>query len=323
VSTPAVEQRRGRPGAATGGSPGGANRIPAPVRERRPALAALAVLLIVGGALATGLIVMRTGARSDYLVVRTTIDPGQQIRAADLGVARIAGTGANAVPAGSRDLVVGRYATTRIFPGTLVTRQMVGAAPEIPTGYAVVGVVVSTAQRPAVRLRRGDLVQVLTVPRTDAATEPTATTLLDRAEVRAVADAATNGALAVSLLVPAAQLPPVVAAAAAGTVSLAAVPGVAQPATTATSGTASGSDSTASGSDSTAGGPDGTASGSDGGATTPVAPSAQSDATAPTGAPAADTGTGGPGAGAPADGGQVIQPGESLAPSAIGSSTTP
>jgi hypothetical protein len=206
----------------------GADRIPAPVRERRPALAALAVLLIVGGALASGLIVLRAGERSDYLVVRTTVDPGQRISAADLGVAHISGSGAGAIPAHRRAEVVGGYATTRIFPGTLITTRMVTAArPEIPDGSAVVGAVLSSAQHPAARLRRGDVVTVLSAPRENTG-NGTATVLLDRAEVVAVTDASTNGSLAVSLLVPQSEVRAVSAAAANGTVAVAQLPGVAQ-----------------------------------------------------------------------------------------------
>jgi SAF domain len=226
-----------RTGAGAGRSvapaqPSVGDRLPTPPRERKPALAALAVLLIVGGALASGLIVLRAGERSDYLVVKTTVDPGQQISAADLGLAHIAGSGAGAIPARRRAEVIGSYATTRIFPGTLITTRMVTAArPEIPDGSAVVGAVLSSAQRPAARLRRGDLVTVLSVPRSDNVVNATATVLLDRAEVVAVADAPTNGSLAVSLLVPQSETRAVSAAAASGTVAVALLPGVAQPGT--------------------------------------------------------------------------------------------
>ena len=61
----AVERQRQRASRGIGRSAGGpANRLPAPPRQRRPALAAIAVLLIVGGALLAGLLAIRWTAGS-------------------------------------------------------------------------------------------------------------------------------------------------------------------------------------------------------------------------------------------------------------------
>jgi hypothetical protein len=59
--------------------------LPAPVRDRRPALAAIAVLLILSGAFASGLLVYRSGERTDVLVARDDIDVGTTITANDFG----------------------------------------------------------------------------------------------------------------------------------------------------------------------------------------------------------------------------------------------
>jgi hypothetical protein len=187
------------------------------------------VLLIVGGALASGLLILRSGDRDGYLVVVRTVDPGQRISEDDLGVAQIAGNGANAISMASRADVVGDYATTRIFPGTLITEAMIADNVEIPNGQTVVGAVLSTSQRPAARLRPGDLVTVLAVPRSDGTGGEVSVVLLDSTEVVAVEDTSTNDALAVSLLVPNARVPAVTAAAAQGTVAVARLPGVASP----------------------------------------------------------------------------------------------
>src|SRR6266545_1381564 len=45
-------------------------RLPSAPRERRPGLAALAVLLIVGGALSAGFLITKTGKRNGAMVVR-------------------------------------------------------------------------------------------------------------------------------------------------------------------------------------------------------------------------------------------------------------
>src|SRR5687768_16946461 len=59
------------------------SRLPVPKRDRRPALAALAVLLILAGALGSALIAYRSGDRVDVLVASDDILPGQKIDADD------------------------------------------------------------------------------------------------------------------------------------------------------------------------------------------------------------------------------------------------
>jgi hypothetical protein len=178
-------------------------RLPAASRERRPALAALAVLLILGGALASGLIALRSGERNDYLLVRGDIQPGERIEASDLGVARIAGTGASAIPAEQREQIIGQYARTRLFDRTLLTSDMLTPRPAVPDGSAVVGIVLTPDRRPAGNLVRGDVVSVYVVPRPD---DPggESSELLTAVEVVEVESVSTGGgaAVAVSVLVP-------------------------------------------------------------------------------------------------------------------------
>jgi hypothetical protein len=198
VSTPTIQGRAGRREAAQVQT-----RLPGPVRERRPALAALAVLLILGGALASGLIALRSGERSDYLVLRDDVAPGERITASDLGVARIAGTGASAIAASRRDQVVGEYARARLFDGTLLTPDMLSSGSLVPAGAAVVGLVLSPERRPAGGLDRGDIVSIYTVPRPDDGAGEAAQ-LLSAVQVVEVDDLRTDGgsSLAVSVLVP-------------------------------------------------------------------------------------------------------------------------
>jgi SAF domain len=202
VTTPTIHSRTARRAPAQQTS-----RLPGPVRERRPALAALAVLLILGGALASGLIALRSGERADYLVLRSGVQAGERIGATDLGVARIAGTGASAIPAAQRSQVVGRFARARLFSGTLLTPEMLSSHSLVPSNAAVVGLVLSPERRPAGGLARGDIVAVYTVPRPDDGGGD-ATTLLSAVEVVEVDDVRTgdsSSSLAVSVLVPQAQ----------------------------------------------------------------------------------------------------------------------
>ncbi len=144
----------------------GRGRLPAPVRDRRPALAALALLLVLGGALASALIAYRSGDRVDVLVARADIEAGEQVDRSDFRVARVAADGAATIEAAAASNFVGTTATGRIPAGTMLNRSMFLASSSIaPTGSLVVGVVLSASQRPAVELRAGDVVRVFLVPR--------------------------------------------------------------------------------------------------------------------------------------------------------------
>jgi hypothetical protein len=200
-----------------------ADRLPAPVRDRRPALAAVAVLLILSGALASGLLVYRSGERTDVLVARDDIDVGTTITANDFTTARVAADGAAVVSAAARRNFVGSVATTRIPKGTLVNRTMFLRGSVVPAGAEVVGLSLAASQRPAEALHPGDVVRVYLVPRADAGGATVKGTPLVRA-VRVVTVGSTrtgsSQGLPVSVLVPAGSAPDIVANAAAGQVAV-------------------------------------------------------------------------------------------------------
>lgn len=54
-------------------------KMPGAPRERKPALAALAVLLVVGGALAAGLLVIQSGHRVGAIEITQNISQGERI----------------------------------------------------------------------------------------------------------------------------------------------------------------------------------------------------------------------------------------------------
>ncbi|MEZ0492840.1 SAF domain-containing protein [Kineococcus sp. TBRC 1896] len=230
------------PGGSATGSPAG-SRLPGPVRERRPVLTALGLVLVVAGALGSALVVHRTGERVDVLVARHDIAPGQLVTAADLRTARVAADGAAVVPAGALGGFVGTHATTRIPADTLVNRTMFLAGGTVPTGAAVVGVVVRPEQRPTAPLVAGDVVRAYLVAADGVSTvsgQPAGTVLLDAARVvgggmsgdpapGAPDVTATSSAGDVSLLVPETDAASVVAAAAAGQVALVRLAGASVP----------------------------------------------------------------------------------------------
>ena len=82
--------------------------LPSAPRERRPLLAALAVLLIVGGALLAGLLAMRLDQRVQMLAAKDTIKAGQVIDKEDLVSASVSSDLTTLVRADQIDQVVGR-----------------------------------------------------------------------------------------------------------------------------------------------------------------------------------------------------------------------
>src|SRR4051795_8048453 len=106
--------RPGRPEVSTRG------RLPVGRRDRRPALAALALLLVVAGALGAALVVYRSGHRTDVLVAAHEIRTGERVTADDFAVARVAADSDLVVPASERAAFVGSFATTTIPAGALI-----------------------------------------------------------------------------------------------------------------------------------------------------------------------------------------------------------
>lgn len=217
------------------GVPGGADgrgRLPAPHRDRRPALAALALLLIVAGALASAVVAYRSGDRVDVLIAARDILPGQKVTADDFTVARIAAEGTAVIDASALRNFVGTHTTARVPKGTLLNRTMFLAGDVLPADGVVVGITLALAQQPAGALRVGDVVRAYLVPRSsDAAlVGQVGQVLLKSARVVEVRNAATSdGSLTVSVLVSAEEAPAVVPAAAARQVALARLPDQTRP----------------------------------------------------------------------------------------------
>jgi hypothetical protein len=159
ISGSVADRQRSRAGrrAAT---PNAAGQI-APPRQRRPALAALALLLIVGGALVAGLLAVRMDSRVPVLVAKEAIEPGAQITEDDIGVVRVASDDIGLIGEEYADDVIGAYAVTRIDPDTLLTENNVSTKTPIPDDRAIVSVPLEGKLAPASSVRSGDLVQVV------------------------------------------------------------------------------------------------------------------------------------------------------------------
>ncbi|GAA0922942.1 hypothetical protein [Nonomuraea longicatena] len=192
-------------------------RLPVPPRERKPALAALAVLLILGGALAATLLVMRSGDRISVIRVKQQIGAGQQFTETALEEVQIADTGIDYVLWSQRQSVVSSFAAVTLLPGTLLTNSMgVTASRELGPGKAMVGLSLKPGQLPQ-HLEAGDRVQVIRVP---ARSQERGQVLAQSALVHSVGD---DGA--VTVIVDVTVSPDVVGYASSGEIAVAELPG--------------------------------------------------------------------------------------------------
>lgn len=100
------------------------SRLPS-TRESRPALIGLALLLIVGGALASAYLALVAGDRADFIQVDREIPQGAEITEDDLTTVSLPEGYDGGIPAGDLDEIVGQSTTVRLLPGTVLTVQMI------------------------------------------------------------------------------------------------------------------------------------------------------------------------------------------------------
>ena len=138
-------------------------RLPSAPRERKPALAALAVLLIIGGALGAGFLVIQSGKRVAAIEISQQIGAGQQIPLSAIQQVQItAGSGLAYVPWAEAGQVARYFTITTIPPGTLLTRQMVATTGTSVAGRAVLGLALKDGQLPR-GLQDGDHIDIYQV----------------------------------------------------------------------------------------------------------------------------------------------------------------
>ncbi|MFF4343194.1 hypothetical protein ACFY00_25105 [Kitasatospora sp. NPDC001540] len=139
-------------------------RLPAQVRERRPALAVLAALLILAGGLGGMVTYQQAGEKVDAVKVVQRVAPGQGIPASAIEPVRVSkDTDVAYVPWEQRNLLNTKYfAATDIPAGTLLTGSMLTAKGGVAGDQAIVGLSVKTGSYPP-GLRAGDRVRVLWV----------------------------------------------------------------------------------------------------------------------------------------------------------------
>jgi hypothetical protein len=137
-------------------------RPPSAPRERKPALAALALLLIVGGALAAAYLVVQNGHRVSAIEITQQVGAGQQIPLTAMQPVQIAPGDLDYVPWSEAGQVAQFYAATVIPPGTLLSSAMVAKGSNLAAGREVLGLALKDGQLPA-DLGVGDRVAIYQV----------------------------------------------------------------------------------------------------------------------------------------------------------------
>ncbi|GAA1517284.1 hypothetical protein [Kribbella lupini] len=148
---------------ARAAKPSGSGRRLPGSRERRPALAALAVILILLGAAGSTLIALRSGDRQYFVVVKKNVAPGQQITDDDLSRGDLAGATKQLLLWSDRDSIKGKYATGWIYAGQFVSEKNFIADP-VPEDGALIGISVDSGRAPAESVGVGDIVRLVRVP---------------------------------------------------------------------------------------------------------------------------------------------------------------
>jgi hypothetical protein len=201
--------------------------LPPPRRRRRPALLALAVSMVVLGALGATYLATSLGQTTAVIAIAREVPWGQTLTAADLVEARISADPAlEPIPYVDRDQVIGLVAATTLAPGSLLTRDALTDQRPPSPGQQLVGVGVSAVQLPTTALRPGD--DVLLVPvaagSAPAPTDGEAPSAV-AATVLQSGPPGTDGLRVVDVLVYAADGPDVAARAAAGLIAIVVVAG--------------------------------------------------------------------------------------------------
>jgi hypothetical protein len=161
-STGSAPGRKARPARKPRGGSSLGPSVPTPPRRRRPALTALAVLLIVGGAALAGLLAVRMDSREPVLVVSQQVSTGQRITADMLESRNVSGDNLGAIPSDQKAKVLNYYARQTMYPGQLLQTNLLRTNPPLAEDQAQVGVPLTSGKYPP-GLRSGDAVRLVRI----------------------------------------------------------------------------------------------------------------------------------------------------------------
>jgi hypothetical protein len=234
-----------RTGAGAGRSaapaqPSVGDRLPTPPRERKPALAALAVLLILVGALGATMLVLQAGDRIEVVKVTDEIQAGESVGDNVTSVMVAADDNINYIKWSQLGTLKTLKAKSTIYKDTVVMGQMFAKKASLPAGKAAVGLALKEGQYPS-DIKAGDVVSAYRVGTSGSSsnssddntgssgTSSSGGGIVDNARVNAVNDdndaTVSTGNLSLTLLVDQADAAALASAAAAGEVAIVHVPG--------------------------------------------------------------------------------------------------
>ncbi|WP_327695379.1 hypothetical protein [Streptomyces sp. NBC_00459] len=239
-----IQERTGAGGGRSSmpAQPMSGERLPTPPRERKPALAALAVLLILVGALGATMLVLRAGDRIEVVKVTGDIPAGGSVTKANTASVLVAADDSiHYVPWSQLDGLMKLKAVSAIPKGVVAVGEMFAAETGVAAGQATVGLSLKEGQYPT-GLEAGDVVAAYRVGSTTGSSSNTGSSdsssssgastslIVDKAKVTFVKPQASSGDvisstnLPVTLTVDSAKAAELAQAAAAGQVALVLIP---------------------------------------------------------------------------------------------------
>ncbi|MDX3454217.1 hypothetical protein PV396_20090 [Streptomyces sp. ME02-8801-2C] len=155
-----IQERTGAGGGRSSvpAQPMSGERLPTPPRERKPALAALAVLLILVGALGATMLVLRAGDRIEVVKVTKPIPAGGSVSKANTASVLVAADkGIDYIPWEQLTGLMKLKAVSAIPAGVVPVGQMFTGETGLVAGQALVGLSLKEGQYPS-SIKQGDLV---------------------------------------------------------------------------------------------------------------------------------------------------------------------
>ena len=142
-------------------------RMPSAPRERKPMLAVLALLLVVGGALAAGSLVIKSGHRVGAIEITKAISQGSPIPSDAMTEVQIAAdTGVKYIAWQYVGQTSQYFATTAIPADTLLNSGMISKTRSTPNGDTEVGLALKDGQVPS-NVQANDHVAVISTQATN------------------------------------------------------------------------------------------------------------------------------------------------------------
>jgi hypothetical protein len=183
----------------------GGDRLPVAPRQRRPGLAILAVVLILGGALFSAALVLRSGAKQNVVMATHDVQQGQPFVLADFKQVQVAPGDAPVIGWSRVGLLVGKTATTDVKSGTLMHVGLVGSDPLPRAGFVLANAALKAGNVP--KVNPGDEVRVTWTPHeglntADAPQTPQTAIIIDTATVVAITGVRPDGTVLITLNIP-------------------------------------------------------------------------------------------------------------------------